>query len=166
MQINILPQTIAPGAYPVLIGESVTEFYKFLLGQTRLDQEIFAKNLGLSLNLEYVDHVIYDYRYVIDQGRISAGPSLWHSDGNDKFDCQLMTYIVEPKLTESTGMRVGFRDLENIQYLDLSTGSSFLARQDHPRFQHHVEPQKSKVDHRICFTICYRGLQNLDLDLA
>lgn len=159
---------IAPGAWPVTLEDNFINYFQEALSEPRQNQILFCKSISAMLNLDYVDHVIYDYKYVISEGNITAGPSLWHTDGLGKFDCQLMTYMVSPELTVNTGMRVGFKNLlaNTESYLNLRSGSCFLARQDRPEYQHRVEPKIGSVDRRICFTICLNGIERLGLDLS
>jgi len=163
MQID--KNTVAPGVWSVSLTPDIVDLYSEILDQSKENQILFCKSIGAMLDLEYVDHVIYDYKYVLEQGNITAGPSLWHSDGNGRFDCQLMTYIVDPEINAETGMRVGFRNslTQESHYMNISRGTSFLARQDLPEYQHHVEPKRRNITQRVCFTICFQGLNKLGI---
>lgn len=161
MKIN--PNPVAPGAYEIFLGEEEIAVIKEF---ENLPEEFFKQYcsyLVQTLGLDYTMHQVYDYRYVIKKGHISNGSYNWHNDKDDNMDCILMIYVVDPEINETTGMRVGFRDSTvagSERFMNIQTGTAFLTRQDHPKFQHKVENIKGNINHRACISLSLSGIKN------
>jgi hypothetical protein len=162
MKIN--PTPVAPGTYEVFLDD---EHLSVLSQFETLPKEFFENYcayLAEELGLNYKMHQVYDYRYVIKKGRISDGSHTWHNDKDINMDCILMIYVVDPKLNEQTGMRVGFRntEIENSEkFMDLWTGRAFLTHQGDIKFQHKVENVRGNVNYRSCISLNLFGFDNI-----
>ena len=119
-----------------------------------------------ALGLEFYNMTIYDYKRVLARDRISGKFMDWHIDLEPNIDGIIMYYICNPNINESTGMRVGYRDLltpDSARFMDLSTGDCFLVRHDHERYQHCIEPRKASINQRVCVSIMFSGYHRLGL---
>jgi hypothetical protein len=127
----------------------------------------YSKMLLDTLALDFYNLTIYDYQRVIERDKISGKFMDWHTDLDPNIDGIIMYYICDPKINESTGMRVGYRDLltpDSTRFMDLSTGDCFLVRHDHERYEHCIEPRKAAINRRICVSIMFRGYHSLGLE--
>lgn len=164
MQFN--PYPVAPGAYELTWD---SEDQELLQDFRSLDQEFltnFLKYLGDRLGIEYVQHTIYDYQLIIERGKpLSAGTSEWHNDTDDRDDIDMivMIYNVSPNINETTGMRVGFRSLNNDdeKFLNINNCTTYVARHDKKIYQHKVEHKKDSIEWRACLSVNYRGFDHL-----
>ena len=127
----------------------------------------YCKILLDTLGLDFYNLTIYDYQRVLERNKISGKFMDWHNDLDSNIDGIIMYYICDPKINESTGMRVGYRDLltvDSTRFMDLSTGDCFLVRHDHERYEHCIEPRKAPINRRICVSILFRGYHRLGLE--
>jgi hypothetical protein len=164
--IDIIPVT--SGVHRLIIDPD----YQDLLSTVPYVPEPSAKsycNMLLdTLGLDFYNLTIYDYERVLTRDRISGNFMGWHIDLEPNIDGIIMYYICDPNINESTGMRVGYRDLltpHSTRFMDLSTGDCFLVRHDHERYEHCIEPRKTTINRRICVSIMFRGYHRLGLEL-
>jgi hypothetical protein len=161
--IHISNVQVAPGVFSVRLPESYIKTLKDLLEDPG-SLEIYCRSIAEEIGASYIFHQVYDYEYVIANGGISQGSSLWHSDKDGDIDCLAMIYVVDPDLNKQTGMRVAFRDkidLSSETYLDIKTGTAFFVRHDDERFEHCVEEPKDNIKFRACLSLSLGNYQTV-----
>ena len=102
-------------------------------------------------------------------GNIKKPPYSWHHDHTDKTkkcDTLLLIYFVDEELTEETGGRIGFSDLQgkNKKYYNIVTGSCFIANQY--TTLHSVEIIKKQLTKRLCINCGLFGWDNFYKELC
>ena len=164
MKIDKIP--VAPGAYSVTWDTSSLEILQDFRNVDHTFLINFLKYIGDQLGIIYVQHSIYDYQLIIERNKpLTSGTSEWHNDTDDRddFDIIFMIYNVDPMLDETTGMRVGFRTINdnNETFLNIANGTTYLARHDQKRFQHKIENKCGNIISRACLSVNYRGFERL-----
>jgi hypothetical protein len=163
--IDIIPVT--SGVHRLIIDPSDKDLMTLVPEVPADSGQAYCKMILHPLGLDFYSLTVYDYQRVLVKDRISGKFMDWHTDLEPNIDGIIMYYICDPKINESTGMRVGYRDLltpDSTRFMDLSTGDCFLVRHDHERYEHCIEPRKAAINHRICISIMFRGYHRLGLE--
>ena len=163
--IDIIPVT--SGVHRLIIDPSDQDLMTLVAEVPADSNQAYCNMILHTLGLDFYSLTVYDYQRVLVKDRISGKFMDWHTDLDPNVDGIIMYYICDPKINESTGMRVGYRDLlipDSTRFMDLSTGDCFLVRHDHERYEHCIEPRKAAINRRICVSIMFRGYHRLGLE--
>jgi hypothetical protein len=93
-------------------------------------------------------------------GDINKPPFNWHHDYGKECDTLLLIYFVDEELTEETGGRIGFCDLDekNKQYHNIVSGLCFIVNQH--KTLHSLEIMKKQLTKRLCISCSLNGWDN------
>lgn len=93
-------------------------------------------------------------------GNPNEVPFSWHHDYNSECDTLMLIYFTDEELTEETGGRIGFSNLElnNKKYYNIKSGLCFLVNQ-HTTL-HSVELIKKQLTKRLCLSCSLQGWDN------
>lgn len=93
-------------------------------------------------------------------GDITKPPFNWHHDHGQNCDTLLLVYFVDEELTEKTGGRIGFCDLDetNKKYHNIVSGLCFLVNQH--KTLHSLEIMKKQLTKRLCISCSLNGWNN------